>query len=220
MPKRLPFPSEEAELNTYFGVGVQYLEDNQVRLGVSDDDMNALLTEHATWKVIYPDATTDATSTKSIVKDKNKCLKNMLVIMRRIYADFPKSKMIQADYDTLGMTQRSGKQSKNPKPETWPITTIDSGSRLVHFISFMDDVAEATSAKPEGIKSTQLWKCIGTEPKDAADLTFVGNCTKWPYKVEFEGTDAGKMAYYWARWENTTGQTGNWGAAASATIGG
>ena len=53
MPKRLPFPSEEAELNTYFGVGVQYLEDNQVRLGVSNDDMNALLTEHATWKVIY-----------------------------------------------------------------------------------------------------------------------------------------------------------------------
>ena len=61
---------------------------------------------------------------------------------------------------------------------------------------------------------------IGSEPKDAADLTFVGNCTKWPYPVEFNGIDAGKMAYYWARWENTTAQVGEWGPVASATIGG
>ena len=220
MPNRLPFPSEEGKLNTYFGVGVQYLEDNQVRLGVSTDDMIDLLDEHAKWIVVYPNATTDSVSTKSIVKDKNKSLKNMLVIMRRIYADFPKSKMIQADYDTLGMTQRSGKQTKNPKPKTSPITTIDSGSRLVHYVSFKDDVAEATSAKPDGVKSCQLWNRIGSEAKVIADLTFVGNCTDWPYKVEFDGTEAGKMAYYWARWENTTGQVGNWGVVASATIGG
>lgn len=213
MPNRLPFPSEEAELNTYFETGVKYLEDNQIRLGVSDDDMIALLDEHSTWKVEYPNATTDATSTKTNVKNKNKSLKKMLVIMRRIYADFPKSKMIQADYDTLGINPRSGTQSKNPAPKSSPITTVDSGSRLVHYISFMDDVAEASSAKPDGIKSCQLWTRIGSEAKVITDLTFVGNCTKWPYKVEFEGTDAGKMAYYWARWENTIGQVGNWGCS-------
>ena len=118
------------------------------------------------------------------------------------------------------MTQSSEKQSKNPKPKTSPITTIDSGGRLVHFISFMDDVTEAISAKPDGIKSAQLWIRIGSEPKEIADLTFLGNCTKWPCKVESKGTVAGKMAYYWFRWEKTTGQEGEWGAEASATIGG
>ncbi len=220
MPNRLPFPSEEAKLHTYFEVGVKYLADNKTRLGVSDDDETALLDEHAIWKVVYPDATEDATSTKTIVKKKNTSAKAMMVIMRRIYADFPRSKMIQKDYDTLGMTQRGDSQTKNPKPKTWPITTIDSGGRFRHLISFMDDVADATSGKPDGIKSCQLWMCIGSKPKGIADLTFVGNCTKWPYMVEFVGTDAGKMVYYWARWENTTGQVGQWGPEASATIGG
>ena len=220
MPNRLPFPGEEAELHTYFGVGVQYLVDNQVRLGISDDDIIALLDEHAIWIVVYPNATNDAVSTKSIVKEKNKSLKNMLVIMRRIYADFAKSKMVQTDYDTLGMKERADKQSKNPKPKTSPITTIDSSNRLVHYVSFHDDAADTTSAKPDGIKSCQLWTRIGSEPKVIADLTFLGNCSKWPYKVEFDGTDTGQMAYYWSRWENTTGEVGEWGAEASATIGG
>ena len=220
MPNRLPFPSEEAKLHTYFEVGVKYLVDNKTRLGVSDDDETALLDEHAIWKVVYLDATEDATSTKTIVKKKNTSAKAMMVVMRRIYADFPRSKMIQKDYDTLGMTQRGDTQTKNPKPKTWPITTIDSGGRFRHLISFMDDVTDATSGKPDGIKSCQLWMCIGSKPKGIADLTFVGNCTKWPYTVEFVGTDAGKMVYYWARWENTTGQVGQWGPEASATIGG
>ena len=220
MPKRLPFPSEEDKLHTYFDVGVQYLQDNQARLGVSNDDLIALIDEHDIWKVVYPDATEEATSTMTLVKKKNTSLKNMLVIMRRIYADFPKSKMKQADYDTLGMTQRGDGQTKNPKPKTWPIITIDSGSRFVHFISFHDSVADTVSAKPDGIKSCQLWMRIGSEAKLVAELTFVGNCTKWPYKVEFKGEDAGKMVYYWARWENTTAQVGEWGDVQSATIGG
>lgn len=220
MPNRLPFPSEEDKLHTYFEVGVQYLQDNQARLGVSDDDLIALLDEHDIWKVVYPAASEEATSTITLVKKKNTSLKNMLVIMRRIYADFPKSKMVQADFDTLGMTQRGDSQTKNPKPKTWPITTIDTGKRFVHYISFMDSAAENGSAKPEGIKSCQLWMFIGDEPKVIEDLTFVGNCSKWPYKVEFKGTDVGKMVHYWARWENTTAQVGEWGPTASATIGG
>ena len=220
MPNRLPFPSEEDKLHTYFEVGVQYLVDNQARLGISDENLIALLDEHGIWKVVYPTATEEATSTITLVKKKNTSLKNMLVIMRRIYADFPKSKMTQPDFDTLGITQRGDSQTKNPKPKTWPIITVDSVNRLVHFISFMDSKAEAAFAKPDGIKSCQLWMCIGNEPKVVEDLTFVGNCTKWPYKVEFKGTDAGKKVYYWARWENTTAEIGEWGPAASATIGG
>ena len=118
MPKRLPFPSEEDKLHTYFEVGVQYLQDNQARLGVSDEDLIALIDEHDIWKVVYIDATEEATSTITLVKKKNTSLKKMLVIMRRIYADFPKSKMIQSDFDTLGMSQRGGSPTKNPKPKT------------------------------------------------------------------------------------------------------
>lgn len=62
--------------------------------------------------------------------------------------------------------------------------------------------------------------CIGDEPKVVEDFTFVGNCTKWPYKVEFKGDDVGKKVHYWARWENTTAQVGEWRPVAAATIGG
>ena len=220
MPNRLPFPNEEGELHTYFDVCMEYLIDNQVRLGVSDEDMLALLDEHAIWKKVFPAAANAATSTKSLVTNKNDSLKKMLAIMRRIYADIPKSKLLITDYDTFGMTQRTSNQSKNPRPKTAPHIHIESGNRLVHLITFIDAEGEGTTAKPEGIKSGQLWMRIGSEPTVAADLTFVGNCTKWPYHVEFKGADAGKMAYYWARWENTTAQVGEWGPVASATIGG
>ena len=50
------------------------------------------------------------------------------------------------------------------------------------------------------------------------ELKFVGTDTASPHLIKFNGSDAGKPAYYWLRWVNKRGETGPWSVPVSATI--
>ena len=61
--------------------------------------------------------------------------------------------------------------------------------------------------------------CVGpTPPADPAQFQFVALDTATPYLLEYEASDAGKLASYVMRWENTRGEFGPWSETVSATI--
>ncbi len=65
----------------------------------------------------------------------------------------------------------------------------------------------------------QIWIKIGDPaPTDPSQLRFLDVDTSTPYKVEFQGEDAGKTAHYMLRWVNTKGEQGPWSQTVSATI--
>ena len=70
------------------------------------------------------------------------------------------------------------------------------------------------------MRGCQIWYKIGSPPSDIKEMSYMITASKSPYTHIFEGNDAGKMVYYWMRWENTQGETGPWSDEVSGTIGG
>jgi hypothetical protein len=63
--------------------------------------------------------------------------------------------------------------------------------------------------------------CPGTMlPVDCSECTFLGLDMASPHVAEFEGEDAGKIAYDMLRWVTTRGEKGPWSETVAATIAG
>jgi hypothetical protein len=109
--------------------------------------------------------------------------------------------------------------TRPPVPTTRPILQVDTSQRLQHILSWRDETTVTGKAKPKGVRGAQIWNFVGpTPPADPAEFQFVALDTKTPYLLEYEASDAGKLASYVMRWENTRGEFGPWSETVSATI--
>ncbi len=91
--------------------------------------------------------------------------------------------------------------------------------RLRHTIQFVDELT-SSHAKPDGVVGCEVWVKVGDPaPADASALKYLATDTLTPYTVDYDGADAGKIAYYMLRWVNTRGEQGPWSQTVSATIG-
>ena len=216
MSKNGPFPRKESELNTYFAQAVAYVLANAARLLVSALNQNNLTAQWAAWALAYPKSQNPDTRTATAVKEKDDAKDALLETLRATYADIPESVLTSQDRATLGIAERSTSRTPTPDPTTKPIAQVDTSKRLAHTISFKDE--DGSLAKPEGVRGCQIWVKIGAPAKDPSELTYLATDTKTPYTYQFEGSDGGKPAYYWLRWENTRGQVGPWSDEVMATI--
>jgi len=217
MPTSATFPRKEADLNSYFQIVVAFLIANATRLLVSAANKAAITAQLATWNTAYPLAQNPDTSTKTAIDNKNIARDELVTTLRSIYKDIPYSVLTPQDRNTLGITEPSTSRTPAPVPSTKPAGTVDTSKRLAHTINFYD--SEGTGiAKPDGVRGCQIWLKIGSPATSPKELDYLATDTKTPYTHEFEGEDAGKMVYYWLRWENTRGETGPWSEPIQATV--
>ncbi len=216
MPNSKPFPSKEAELNTYFQAAVPYLIANATRLLISTDNQEKLTDAFNEWNHAFPKSQNSNTRTTTIVKNKDIAKEKLLTIARIIYADVPESVWTTEDRSTLNITEHSTSRTPSPVPTTVPMVKVDTNRRLEHTISFTNE--DGTHAKPAGVRGCQIWFKIGEPAIDPSELSFMATDTASPCIHKFAGEDAGKAVYYWLRWENTRGDTGPWSDVIMATI--
>jgi hypothetical protein len=216
MPNSKPFPSKEADLNTYFNLAIPYLLNNATRLLVSPDNQNTLSVRLAAWNTAYPLSQNPNTRTVTTTATKDAARDDAKETLRIVFADIPESALTDADRTTLNLPERSTSRTPAPVPSTKPIGQVDTSKRLEHTIRFTDE--DGSAAKPEGVRGCQIWMKIGSPATDPSELSYVATDTRSPYVYHFEGKDAGKAVYYWLRWENTRGETGPWSDSVMATI--
>jgi hypothetical protein len=216
MPTSKPFPSKESELNIYFQNSGGYLNTNSARLLVSAANKTLLTSQLATWNVAYPLSQNPDTRTATTIDNKNVARDKLMATIRQIFADIPASVLTDQDRNVLGISAPNTTRSRNPVPVTKPIAQVDTSNRLEHIISFTDE--DGSSAKPDGVRGCQIWIKIGSAATDPSELSYIATDTRSPYIYTFDGKDAGKVACYWLRWENTRGETGPWSDAVMATI--
>jgi len=217
-----PFPGKEADRNSYYGIACPYLlvTANATRLGISAANKTTLQAAYTAWNTAYPLTQNPDTRTSTNIDNKNIADDNLQTIMRSIFGDIADSALTTQDRNTLHLPERSA-NTPAPVPTSAPVATIDTGNRLEHSISVVDENTPTSRAKPDGVRGCQIWEKIGAPaPVSASDLIFVAETTKSPFLNHFNGADAGKMVYYWFRWVNTRGEVGPWSAMVSATIGG
>jgi hypothetical protein len=216
MPNSKPFPSKEADLNTYFQAVVAYLILNKVRLLLSAANQALLTAQLTAWNAVYPASQNTNTRTKSIVQNKDIAKDILMSTLRLVYADIPNSVLTVEDRNTLNVAERSTARTPAPVPTTKPIGQIDTSMRLEHTISFTDQ--DGSTAKPDGVRGCQIWFKIGEPAIDPSELAYMTTDTASPFTYQFNGVNAGKTVYYWLRWENTRGETGPWSDVVMATI--
>ena len=136
MPNRLPFPSSEGDLDSYFKLNIPYLISNATRLQISSSHQAALIELLEYWNAIYPKSVNLDLRTKSITSSKNKIREELIKVLRKIFSDIPASAYTISDRTTLNLPQKKEYRSAPPIPSTIPKGTININNRLQHTISF------------------------------------------------------------------------------------
>jgi hypothetical protein len=223
------FPNPDAEFSVYINNAINYLNvaGNKSRLVLTPTAnaqlttaLSLLSTANTGWNAVFALSQNPAMRTKTVTDTKNTLRDQLETALRTVYDDIPKSVLSPADRDTLGIGQQHSSGAPVPVPTSRPLAQVDTSQRLQHTISFVDSETPTSRAKPEGVRGCQIWYKVGSTVGDPRELTFAATDTRSPYVLQFDGADAGKMVYYWLRWENTRGEIGPWSDVVSATIGG
>lgn len=120
----------------------------------------------------------------------------------------------------IGVNPRTNTPAPIAAPATNPILSVVLATQLAHSLRFRDELSSpSVKSKPFGVMQCYLYGTASlTQITNPAALNFLGGYTKTPLTVQWTGADAGKIAYYAAKWANRTGLVGPWSPIVSFTI--
>lgn len=107
-------------------------------------------------------------------------------------------------------------------PSTRPVIEIEEQEGLRHVVRLADSET-GRAAKPAGVHRGELYLNLSgpdaPPPADPAQMQLVANATGTTKVLrQFDGTQAGKTAWYMARWVDKRGNAGPWSTLARATV--
>jgi hypothetical protein len=190
--------------------------------GLEKRDADALVAACQEYADAYTLAVAPATRTKASIAEKDRSRKAMLQVLRR-YARLIKANPAVSDERKviLQLTASSQPWKRGDAPATRPILQVVSAIPLRHVLRCTDSANAEGSAKPAGVTGMQLFCHVGSEaPADPLDARFERFVTRSQHVVEFKPAQVGKTAFYFARWQNATGETGPWSQVARMTVAG
>lgn len=214
-------PDSDLEFNVWQANFITTVEAKATTWDIPADEITALKAKQAPWTAAFSSASNRQGRNTGDVRAKNDARKPYEKSLRTFTTQrlSYNPKVTNSDREHMGLNVKTDARTPSPKPVTRPTGTIDFSVRLRHTIQFVDEAVPRRKAKPDGVHGCEIWVKIGGEaPKDASELTFLATDTATPYVADFEGADAGKIAYYWLRWVNTRGEHGPWGNTLSAMI--
>jgi hypothetical protein len=104
-------------------------------------------------------------------------------------------------------------------PETSPLLAVIANTPGAQTLRYSDSMTPDSRGKPPGALQIQVFVAVQEQATTLeTDGKFYGAFTKNPIGVIFDAADDGKMATYFARWSNRSGQTGPWSLPVSMRI--
>lgn len=214
-------PRPDAEFNLFQANLVAIVQPKLAAWSIPPAQFNPLLPLKTTWETKFGIASNKDNRTRADVKAKDDARTAYEKPLRKFIASYlsKNPKIPDSDKEMMGLNVPDGHHTPVPVPASRPLGKVNTSNRLQHIIGFSDENTPTSKAKPKGVRGCQIWMKIGgVAPADASELRYIATDTRTPYTLDFAGADAGKMAYYWLRWENTKGQTGPWSEPVSATV--
>ena len=213
-------PGSDAQFNDWQINFTDYLAANAAALGISDKEVQKLLAQRAEWEDTYREclSTQAAATSAREAKDNNRkdWQGTIRKLVQRIQAD---ESTTDAQRAALGITVPDRTPTPIGPPTSRPSARLENRGGLRHTINFVDENTPTRTAKPAGVMGAEIWVYVGdAPPENTQEMRFLGLDTRTPYEAKFESADASKTAYYRLRWVNRQGESGDWGAIASAVI--
>lgn len=215
-------PGPDDEFNTY--LQEQFAPDvgaNFAALGLSAADNTALQDANTAWGYSWPAFNNAKAAFEAATRDKDAKRAEVEAVMRRLAQKVQNNPAVtDAQKAAMGITIRKTTKTPVPPPTTVPtLARIDTSTRAILRLFFVDSTTPDTKAKPAGAQGVEIREQIGgTAPTDPNTMAFLAIETRAPYRADFEATDVGKTAYFALRWVNTKGQPGPWSQVFNAVI--
>lgn len=213
-------PKRDADLDTWATNFDTVITAAPTDYGLVAGDATAFNTLRLAFTNALAAATNPGTRTPVTVAAKDTA-RNAMVQLARQYARIAQAYPAITDelLSEAGLTVRDPIPSPIPAPVTTPILSLMQSASLEHTLRFRDSVLVNPRSKPPGAIALQLYVKLTTgAPTDVNDCTFVGQYSRMPAVVNYDGADAGKLAQYLARWVTAKGLTGPVSPVFSATI--
>jgi hypothetical protein len=223
-------PYEAGELLTWAENFASRIAADPAGHGLKASDAAAITAAVGAYAQAYALAFAPATRTKSAVHGKDQARIAMLKVIRP-YAQLIKASPAVAGSAkvNLGLTRPragAGGRRRIGTPEGRPYINIVGVQPLRHVLHFTnagkgEDGVSDRLARPQDAVGLQLFCHVGSdEPKDPLDARFVRFVSRSRHTVEFKPEQKGLTAFYFARWQTATGETGPWSIVASMTVAG
>ena len=218
---RFQSPRSDADFTTAAGNLVDYATANMAALGLVAGDLTAVAAARTDWESKYPaavaaqNASIAATDAKNVSRPLYEEELDLLVAKMA-----GSGQMDSAEAAAMGLNVPDTEPTPVAAPTTRPVVNVDFSQRFTHVIHFSDEALPGSTRKPEGVRAVHIFNKVGgTPPATPDDVDFLATDTRTPYTVVYDGSEAGQIAYYMLRWENTRGEFGPWSETVSATIG-
>lgn len=213
-------PTSDADFSAWLQNFITTALANPANFGLVTEDVTSLQTaavQFSTARTASDSAQAAAQAATTEKASKRTAAEEIArTLVGRIQAD---PSVTDARRNQLGITVRSTTRTAVGPPTSRPVATVDTGQRLQHTISFVDELTPNSRAKPEGAQGCEIWvKVDGAPPSDPSELKYLATDTRTPYMSQFDGAQAGKVAHYMLRWVSTRGEGGPWSQTVSATI--
>ncbi len=139
----------------------------------------------------------------------------------RQYAIIIKDNAGIAPEDKIAIGVRPPNSHREPidAPNTSPLINVLGNGPGQQTLRYADATTPDSRAKPFGYANLQLFLGVGTEESmPLSQCQFYGAFTRNPIDVDFDETQDGQVATYYARWANQKGEVGPWSVPISFRI--
>ena len=229
MAEKIPY--RERELQAFAQTVLAYANANLAGLGLVAADTATFGTQVAASGTAFGtyDTAVNAAKIARATKDTGLAAteKSLRLLLKKLQAN---PNLSDAQREGLGLGGSGGKAmtllsasalSANPA-FTRPSIAIETPRKLQQVLSFREETTPDTKAKPKGVRGVQIWMAIlpkeAPAPRDNQAMRFLGEPRALKLAQDFVLDDAGKYAWYLARWTDLAGEVGQWSEPASRMI--
>lgn len=213
-------PPKDADLLTWADNFQTLIAASPTTYGLVTGDATAITAAFTPFETAYPIAINPATRTAVTVAAKDTAKFAMLSVLRS-YAQIISADpaVDNADKIALGLNLHGTPPSPVPVPTTFPIISVLAATPLLHTMRWADELTPDRRTRPFGAIGMELRRTIAVAAtSDPNAALFYALVTRQPNTIEFEASDAGKVATYFGRWLNRKGEAGPWSAASAFGI--
>ena len=216
-------PKKESELNTFALNFATLVVATPATFGLVAGDATAIDEAAQDYAVKYELAFNPATRTEAAIAAKDAAKISLSAILRGYAMQIKSNRAVSAEAKiNLGIGVFNFVRSAIPAPDTRPLVEVVKVDVRRHELRFADSLTPEKKARPAGTAGLQLFSHVGDAaigaPADPLASRFLVFATRSTLKLDFAAADAGKTAWYYARWQTATGLTGPWSVPVSMPI--
>jgi hypothetical protein len=189
--------------------------------GLVAADATTISGVNSTFQTAYTASIGPATRTPTTVQTRIDATVALLATVRPYAQQVANNAGVSdANKIALGLNPRTTTPTKITTPATNPVLTIDQALTLQHVVRYRDQLASPTvKSKPYGVVQVQIFAMTSaTAITDPAAIAYKTATTKSPVIISWDASEAGKKAYYTARWITRTGLVGPFAPIVSFTV--